>query len=197
MKTPRALLVLLLTFVQPAAAATLYRWTDASGTHRYGYQPPPGVQAVPAEEERREVYGKGPEVNCRALADRHLALIDREIARVKAMKTGLGPKFELSPAAQQALILDLLAHRSALLTGRPASEFRTPTVDEILRSKSQLQGENARLRNEVQAKEATLDAQQKRLDQARRKLRQPVVPGYYYYPGVPGLPIAPLPPVRR
>lgn len=187
MKTTLPLLLALLPLLQPAAAATLYRWTDASGTPRYGYQPPPGVEVAPADEERREVYEKGPELKCRDLAEQHLALIDKEIARVRAIETGLGPEFELSPAAQQELVMDLLAHRAALLTGRPASEFRSPSADEVRRERQRLQGENAKLTDELKSQQATLDAQQKRLERARREANRPWVPGY----GYPGLPVIP------
>jgi hypothetical protein len=193
MKILCALLIACLAMAEPAAAATLYRWKDASGTIRYGYQPPSGVEVEPAEEERRELYGeKAPPVKCRDLAEQHLKLIDRELERVKALRAGLGPEYEITPATRQELILDLLAHRAALITGRTAAEFRTPTRDEIERDKSRLQGENTKLRNELKSQEATLDAQQNRLNQARRevnsvrRLLYPWGPGYYPWPaGVP------------
>lgn len=198
MKYCHALLFALFAVLEPAGAATLYRWTDASGVARYGYQPPPGEAAAPAEEERREIYEapKAPPVLCRDLADQHVALIDREIARVRAMKAGLGSEFELTPAARQELILDLLAHRAAMITGRTATEFRTPTSDELLRAGARLQGENLKLRNQVKAQEAAIDVQQSRLKQARRELAaerflpRPWGPGYYAWP------LAPFP-IRR
>jgi ribosomal protein L29 len=198
MKCLYALMFALLAALEPAGAATLYRWTDASGVARYGYQPPPGVEAEPAEEERRELYEapNAPPVQCRDLADQHVALVDKEIARVRAMKAGLGSEFELTPAAKQELILDLLAHRAALITGRTAAEFRTPTSDELLRASARLQGENMKLRNQVKSQEATIDVQQNRLKQARRELAaeryllHPWGPGYYSWP------LAPFP-IRR
>lgn len=163
------LICLPLAMACPATAATLYRWTDASGTARYGYQPPSGVEAVPAEEERKSLYApSAPPTACDDLAQRHLALIDREIERVKALKTGLGPEYDITPAASQELILDLLAHRAALLTGRTAAEFRAPTFDEAARAQNRLQGENARMRDEIKARDAALDAQANRLKRAQR-----------------------------
>lgn len=192
MKFVHALTLAALTALESATAATLYRWRDASGVSRYGYQPPPGVEAAPAEEQRRELYpetGNAPPPPCRDLAEQHLKLVDQELQRVRAMEAGLGPAYEVSPAAKQALIFDLLAHRAALVTGRPASEFRTPTRDEIERSKSRLQGENARLQNELKQKEAALEAQQNRLNRARREAEtarhEPHFYGPGYYPWVP------------
>jgi hypothetical protein len=200
MKRLYALLPVLLALVQPAEAATLYLWTDASGVTRYGYQPPPGVEVQPAEAERQALYEapNAPPVQCRDLAEQHIALIDREITRVKAMKAGLGPDFELTPAARQELILDLLAHRAALITGRTATEFRSPTSDELLRVKSRLQGENMKLQNQVKSQEATIDLQQNRLKQAKREIAagrmmlHPYGPGYYPWPAT----VLPVP-IRR
>jgi hypothetical protein len=176
-----------------AEAATLYRWIDASGTARYGYQPPSGVAAEPAEAEQRELSANPP-ASCRELTERHLALIDREIARIKALKTGYGPEYELTPAAGQELLLDLYAHRAALLTGRPAADFRAPTFAEAERAKSRLQSENAKMRNALESQQAALDAQSSQLKRARREAdsawrwlrpwgrgRRPVVPGVPYY----------------
>jgi hypothetical protein len=170
MKQLWVLFLVLPIILQPAAAATLYRWTDASGTPRYGYQPPPDVEAMPAEEERRDLYENAPPIACRNLAEQHLKLIDAEIARIKAMPAGLGPAYEFSPAAKQELILDLLAHRSAVLTGRKAAEFRSPTLEELERMKSRLQSENAKMRHELISREATIDAQKSRLERARREV---------------------------
>lgn len=168
------LLLVLLAAGEPATAATLYLWTDASGTTRYGYQPPPGAAATPAETERLDLYGKGPPPACPALAEQHLRLIDAEIARTRGLAAGLGPGYELSPAAKQALILDLLAHRAAVLTGRRADEFRSPSSAEMARAKSRLEDENARLRAALQAQDATIDAQKRRLDRARRPWSPPL-----------------------
>lgn len=200
MKCLYALPLVLLALLQPVAAATLYRWTDASGVARYGYQPPSGVEAQPAEAERQALYEapEAPPVQCRDLAERHIALVDREIARVKAMKAGLGPDFELTPAARQELILDLLAHRAALITGRTAAEFRSPTSDELLRAKSRLQGDNMKLQSQVKSQEATIDLQQSRLKQAKREIAagrmmlHPYGPGYYPWPAT----VLPVP-IRR
>ncbi|MGZ8243268.1 DUF4124 domain-containing protein [Methylomagnum sp.] len=197
MKLVCALILAAFAALEPVTAATLYRWQDASGVSRYGYQPPPGVEAVPADEERRELYPeaeKAPPPHCRDLAEQHLKLVDQELQRVRAMQAGLGPEYEVSPAAKQALIFDLLAHRAALVTGRPASEFRTPTSDEIERAKSRLQGENVKLRNELKQREATLDVQQSRLNRARREAESARHGPHFYGPGYyPWVPV----PVRR
>jgi hypothetical protein len=188
MKPLWVLFFVLLAALQPAAAATLYRWTDASGTPRYGYQPPPGVEAVPAEAERRDLYENAPPVACRDLAEQHLKLIDTEIARIKAMPAGLGPDYEFSPAAKQELILDLLAHRAAVLTGRKAAEFRTPTLEELEQMKSRLQSENAKMRDELSSREAIIDAQKNRLERTRREadyarhMYRPLGPAPYAWP---------------
>lgn len=191
------LILAALAALEPVTAATLYRWKDASGVSRYGYQPPPGVEAIPAEDERRESYPETPDApspNCRDLADQHLRLVDQELQRVRAIKAGLGPDYELSPAAKQALIFDLLAHRAAMVTGRPASEFRTPTTDEIARTRTRLQDENMRLRDELKEREAMLDAQQGRLDRTRREADLARHGPHFYGPGY--YPWAPYP-VRR
>lgn len=170
-----------------APAATLYRWTDASGTVRYGHRPPPGVAAQPADEERRNLYQTGSPPACRDLYEQHLKLIDAELARAQSERTGLGAEYSLSPAAKQELILDLLAHRAALLTGRRASDFRAPTFEEIQRTQSQLRDENAKMRQELKSQEVTIEAQRNRLNRARReaalaRMPYPILPGYYYYP---------------
>ncbi len=188
MKHLALLICILIGTPASASAATLYRWTDASGTVRYGHQPPSGVEAEPAEEERRELYEKAPPIACRDLAERHLAMIDREIQRVEALKTGLGPEYELTPAARQELVLDLLAHRAALVTGRAASEFRAPTFDEAQRKQYRLQSDNVKMQNELKSRDAALDAQANQLNRARReadfarRMYRPWGPGFYMGP---------------
>jgi hypothetical protein len=190
--------ILLIAALPSVDAATLYRWTDASGVARYGFQPPAGVEAEPADEERRELYEapNAPPVQCQDLARAHLVLLDKEIARVQAMKAGLGPEFELTPSARQDLVLALLAQRAALVSGRPASEFRTPSSDEMLRAEDRLRGENMVLRNQVQTQSATIDAQGRRIQQQKGQIEwdrfmfRPWGPGYYPWP------IAPIP-LRR
>lgn len=163
---PLSILCVLLLIGGASQAATLYRWTDASGIVRYGYQPPPGADAEPAEEERQTLSSQEPA--CPDLAQHHLRVIDAELARIRDLPTGLGPNYELTPAAQRELMQDLLAHRAAVLTGRPASEFRAPNLAGIERDKSRLQEENTRLRQALQARESTIDAQRQKLEQARR-----------------------------
>ena len=178
------LLVIGLTAAEIADAGTLYRWTDASGTTRFGYQPPAGVEAEVAEEERREVYDQPVPIRCEDLASQHIALIDREVARIREMRTGLGPEFQLTPTTQQQLILDLLAHRAAMITGRPSSEFRSPSGDELLRSRNELQSQNAQLKAGLAGQEQVIDAQQAQLERARRKMRYvPPFMNPWYGPG--------------
>lgn len=169
-----------------ADAATLYRWQDASGVVRYGYQPPAGVEAEPAEAERRAIYDRPEPIRCEQLQRDHLALIDRELARIREMRAGLGPEYAISPPLQQQLILDLLAHRAALISGRPASEFRSPSADELLRSRRQLQADNDRMRAEMETQDATIDRQQAQLNRLRGT--PSALPGYplpWYGPGFP------------
>ncbi len=183
MRYPALLLIALLASIPPASAATLYRWTDASGTVRYGHQPPPGSDAQPAEQAE----GAAP-ISCRDLAEQHLALIDREIQRVKAAKAGLGPEFDYTPSTQQSLLLDLYAHRAALVTGRAAAEFRAPSLEEAERAKARLQAENLKMRGALNAQEADLDAQSRQLSQARhdadfaRRTNPLLWPGYALWP---------------
>lgn len=200
MQRPALLLLAVAALATPALAATLYRWTDASGITRFGYQPPPGVTAVPAEEDRQALYQEpaAPPIRCEDLAREHLAVIDREIARVKAMPAGLGPEFELTPAARQQLVLDLLAHRAALITGRSAEEFRTLSPAEIQRNQARLQTENMQLQNQLRSSETALATQQNRLDRTRRELAVERVMPHLYGPGYLPWPATVLPvPIRR
>lgn len=179
MRYPALLLIALLAAIPPASAATLYRWTDASGTMRYGHQPPPGSDAQPTAQTE----GAAPSA-CHDLAEQHLALIDREIQRVAAAKTGLGPEFDYTPTAQQSLLLDLYAHRAALVTGRPATEFRAPSLEDAERAKARLQAENLKMRGALSAQEADLDATARQLSRARhdasfaRRMNPLLWPGY-------------------
>jgi|GEM_PF-1124276 len=169
MKLRFAALCVLFLCLGPAGATTLYRWTDNSGTVRYGYHPPAGLNAAPAEDEQRDLY-KGPiDAVCRTLAKEHLRRIDREMDRIKKLPAGLGPQYELTPAAKQELILDLLAHRAALLSGRKASEFRSPSGQEMERLKEKYQQDKNRLQQALDSQENTIQAQQNQLKRERRK----------------------------
>jgi hypothetical protein len=161
-------LVILLTILHSAVAETLYRWTDASGIVRYGYQPPLGTQAVPAEEERRELMEDPPSVRCQNLAAEHLRLIDKEIIRIKAVPAGLGLAYELTPAAKQELILDLLAHRAALVTGRNASDFYSPKRYELEQMMAHYEQERIQLQETLKKQEAMIRAQRSQIEQERR-----------------------------
>jgi hypothetical protein len=160
-------LIILFVTLPSAAAETLYRWTDTSGVVRYGYQPPPGIQAMPAAEEHRELMKHAP-VRCQELAAEHLRLIDKEIARIKATPAGLGLAYELTPAAKQELILDLLAHRAALVTGRNASDFLLPKRYKLDRLIAHYQREKTQLQKTIKKQEAMLRAQRSQIKQKRQ-----------------------------
>lgn len=161
--------LLIANVLGPAGAATLYRWTDNSGTVRYGFHPPPGMDAAPAEDVQRNLYDGPIDAVCRNLTKDHLRRIDREMERIKKMPAGLGPEYELTPAAKQELILDLLAHRAALLSGRKASEFRSPGGQEMERLKERHEEEKNRLQQALQSRDATIRIQQDKLERTRRK----------------------------
>jgi len=164
-----AALCILFASLESAGATTLYRWTDNSGTVRYGNHPPAGMNAAPAEDVQQDLY-KGPiDAVCRTLAKEHLGRIDREMARIKSIPAGLGPEYEFTPAAKQELILDLLAHRAALLSGRKASEFRSPSGQEMERLKEKYQQEKARLQKTVESKDETIHDQRSELERERRE----------------------------
>lgn len=154
-------------------AATLYRWTDNSGTVRYGYLPPPGMNAAPAEDEQRDLYDGPVDTICSNLVKDHLHRIDSEMKRIEAIPAGLGPEYEFTPAAKQELLLDLLAHRAALLSGRKASDFRSPSGQEMERLKERYQEEKNRLQKTLESKDETIRAQQERLERERRKRAVP------------------------
>lgn len=163
-------LVLIVGFIifQPAIAETLYRWTDASGTVKYGYQPPLGIQAVPAEVVQRELKMRGSSVNCQDLVTEHLHLIDQEMARIKALPAGLGLAYKLTPTVKRELILDLLAHRAALVTGRNASEFRSPKRSELDQLRAQHEQEKAQLLETLENQKARIRAQRDQIKQERQ-----------------------------
>lgn len=183
-----AVCLLFASLATPAGAATLYRWTDNSGTVRYGYHPPAGMNATPAEDEQRNLYKDPIDAVCRNLAKDHLRRIDREMDRIKKMPAGLGPEYELTPAAKQELILDLLAHRAALLSGRKASEFRSPSGQDMERLKERYQGEKARLQQALESKDETIQTQQDQLERTRRKVEAarhiPIAPYPIVVPGI-------------
>ncbi|ADE15184.1 conserved hypothetical protein [Nitrosococcus halophilus Nc 4] len=163
-----ALIILLIT-LPSVAAETLYRWTDASGTARYGYQPPLGIQAVPAAEVQRELMRREPPVSCPELEIEHLHLINKEISRVKAMPAGLGLDYELTPAAKRELILDLLAHRAALITGRSALDFHSSKNYEFDHLRAQYEQEKTRLLETLEDQESMLRAQRIQIERERRR----------------------------
>jgi len=152
-----------------AAAATLYQWTDPDGETRYGYRPPPGVVGtVVGEKLRPPGQAEEPDkpANCRALQDEHLRLIDKEIARLRSLRTGLGAEFEFTAEAKQRFINDLLAHRAALITGRAPEEFAAPD------NKRQLVDLNAKYAKDKTQLMEDLDAQRRQLQQQRNELER-------------------------
>ncbi|BAW80369.1 hypothetical conserved protein [Candidatus Nitrosoglobus terrae] len=168
-------------FIDPsyAIAETLYRWIDTSNTVRYGYQPPLGVQAIPAEKEYEELTKDGVPVNCQKLMTEHLRLIDKEIADIKATPAGLGLDYELTPATKQELILDLLAHRSALITGRNASDFRLKNQYKLDQRLAQSSQEKMQLQKIVKKQEAIFKSQR---NQIKRKQNRASYPFFGPYP---------------
>lgn len=173
MKLGFVVYILFASVATPASAATLYRWTDNSGSVRYGYRPPAGMNAAPAEDEQRRLYGGPVDAICPNLVKDHLRRIDSEMERIEAIPAGLGPEYEFTPAAKQELLLDLLAHRAALLSGRKASDFRSPSGQEMERLKERYQEEKNRLQKTLESKSETIRAQQERLKQERRKRAVP------------------------
>lgn len=162
MKRSLALFLWLLAGL-PAAAGTLYRWTDASGEVRYGYQPPPGVEVQTAATEWREQHAGTAQPACPDLAQEHLRKIDRELARVQALPAGLGPEYEFTPAARQELVLDLLAHRAALVTGRRAEEFRAPTMAQLREMKDRFEKQKRGMEAALRQQGEAIEAQTRRL----------------------------------
>ncbi|CAI8904922.1 DUF4124 domain-containing protein [Methylocaldum szegediense] len=165
--------ILFASVATPASAATLYRWTDNSGSVRYGYHPPPGMNAVPAEDEQRHLYNGPVDALCSNLVKEHLRLIDSEMKRIESIPAGLGPEYEFTPAAKQELLLDLLAHRAALLSGRKASDFRSPSGQEMERLKEKYLEEKTRLQKALESKDEMIRVQQQRLERERRKRALP------------------------
>jgi len=180
-------LVLALLSSGAAWAATLYEWTDESGETRYGYRPPPGIVGTVVGERARQPRDPDAPVNCKALQDEHLRLIDKEIARLRDMPVGIGPGFEFTPESRQRFINDLLAHRAALLTGRAPEEFTAPEKKrEISELKTQFDQERGRLTDELEAQARQLRKERIELDRQRREndliiqRYRALNPGYLY-----------------
>jgi hypothetical protein len=148
-----------------AFSGVLYQWEDASGQTRFGYRPPLGVQARLADEKNLT-----PEATaaCKAQMQAQLQLVDQEIARLRKEPAGLGPEYEFTAEGKQRLINDLLAHRSALVTGRTASDFApADRQQELQRLKAQYEHEQAALRQ-------NLSDQEQQARRLRRERRGPV-----------------------
>ena len=151
-----------------ATAATLYQWTDGSGETRFGYRPPQGVVGVVAGEKERQQQTAANPVNCRELQQEHLRLVDQEIARVKDLQAGFGPHFDYTPEAKQRFINDLLILRTALVTGRPSSEFAKPDNRRQLTDlKQKYQKDKTQLVDELQTQAVEIQQQRKALERER------------------------------
>lgn len=179
------LLVLLTAGV--AQSATLYQWVDSAGETRFGYRPPPGVIGTVVGERARQLQGDPSPVNCKALQDEHLRLIDREIARLRNISVGTGPQYEFTAEGRQRFINDLLAHRAALLTGRSAQEFSAPdTRRELNDLQTQYQQDRAKLKDELEEQARQLKQEKEQLEQQRSQYnwwfqRYPAIyPGYIF-----------------
>ena len=169
-----------------AAAATLYQWTDPSGETRYGYRPPPGVVGTVVGEKLRPTAEPDKPVNCRELQDAHLRLIDKEIARLRSLPTGLGAEFEFTAEAKQRFINDLLAHRAALLTGRAPQEFAAPdNKREMGDLKAKYDKDKARLMEDLDAQARQLQQQRAELERQRRENESILLRYRNFYPGLP------------
>lgn len=162
----------LLALLAPACvwAATLYEWVDADGETRYGYRPPPGVVGTVVGERARQPRDPDAPVNCKALQDGHLRLIDKEIARLRDVPVGLGPGFEFTAEARQRFINDLLAHRAALLTGRAPEEFAAPENRRELNDlKAKFDKDRAKLTDELESQARQLRQERIELERQRRE----------------------------
>jgi hypothetical protein len=167
-----------------AAAATLYQWTDPSGETRYGYRPPPGVVGTVVGEKIRPTSEPAKPVNCRELQDEHLRLIDKEIARLRSLPTGLGTEFEFTAEAKQRFINDLLAHRAALITGRAPQEFAAPdSRREVGDLQAKYNKDKAKLMEDLEAQARQLQKQRAELDRQRRE-NESMLLRYRFYPGL-------------
>lgn len=166
----KVLMVLFCLLPWSAFAGTLYQWTDASGEVRYGYRPPLGVKAAVADDSLKKLRESGGPISCQQLADEHLRLVDKEIARVKAQEAGFGPAFEFTPLAKQELINDLLAHRAALITGRLPEEFMPAGGQrELGELKAKFEREKAQMQETLQQQANEIQKQRLQLERERRE----------------------------
>lgn len=176
----------LLSLSGTSVAATLYEWTDPSGETRYGYRPPPGVVGAVVGERARQPVDPGKPVNCRALQEEHLRLIDKEIARLRGLPTGVGPQFEFTAEARQRFVNDLLAHRAALLTGRSPEEFSAPdNPRQRGEIKEQYQKEKARLLENLETQARQLEQERREVERQRRENEITIQRYRTLYPGLP------------
>jgi len=169
-------------------AATIYQWLDSSGETHYGYRPPPGVVGTVVGERARQPTEPDKPVNCRALQEEHLRLIDKEIARLRSLPTGLGPQFEFTAEAKQRFINDLLAHRAALLTGRAPEEFSAPDNKRQLGDlQEKYKKDKAQLVEELEAQARQLEQERREVERQRRENELILQRYRALYPGLPPL----------
>lgn len=169
-----------------AGAATLYEWTDASGETRYGYRPPPGVVGTVVADKSKLARAAEAPVNCLALQEEHLRLIDKEIARLRELPVGMGAGFEFTAEARQRFINDLLAHRAALLTGRPPEEFTAPDKRREINSlKEKYQKDKAQLVDDLESQARQLQQERIELDRQRRENALYIQRFRVLHPGLP------------
>lgn len=172
-------LIFALFLTQSAFAGALYKWVDASGEVRYGYQPPPGVEAVSATEEYERLSEPLSRAPCQPLLKEHIQLIDQEIGRIKAMAAGYSPEYEFTPWMKQKLMEDLLAHRAALITGRPSYEFSPQHERQIEELKAKLDLDKKQLQKELMEREKQNRDLQAELERERIKIE--ALKGRLYY----------------
>ncbi len=163
-----ALLILFSLGTSLASATTLYQWTDKDGEVRFGYRPPMGVIGTVAGEKERQQQASGNPINCRELQQDHLILVDQEIARVKNLQAGFGPRFDFTPEAKQRLINDLMILRTALVTGRPSADFAPPENKRQLTDLNQkYQKDKTQLVDELQSQAVEIQQQRRELERER------------------------------
>ncbi|MFM8332305.1 MAG: DUF4124 domain-containing protein [Candidatus Methylumidiphilus sp.] len=190
MKETFVLLTGLLLAAGLAQAATLYQWTDADGETRFGSRPPPGVVGTIVGEKLRQTGGETAKsaADCRALQDEHLRLIDKEIARLRGVATGVGAEYEFTAEAKQRFINDLLAHRAAFLTGKAPETFAAPDQKrELNELKAKYGKDKAQLEDDLEQQARQIRQEQMELERQRRAnalMMQPyrfVPPGWLFY----------------
>jgi hypothetical protein len=151
-----------------------------------GYRPPPGVVGRVVGEKTRQPTEPINPVNCRALQEEHLRLIDKEIARLRSVPTGLTAEFEFTAEAKQRFINDLLAHRAAFVTGRMPDDFTPPDKKRQLADlKTKYTKDKAQLVEELEAQARQLQQQHFELERQRREYEALMLRNRSLYPRLP------------